>query len=62
MLTLALDNMLPLLCLGLLGFALVTATLGILAAQRRHAIEIHERVRRSKELRQAYLKAKGQGK
>ena len=41
---------------------LVTCVLRVLAARRYHALEIHDRVRESKRLRQAYIdsvRAKG---
>lgn len=41
--------------LAFLAYMLVTCTLLVLAAQRRHALEIHNRIRESKRLREEYL-------
>ena len=43
--------------LAFLGFTLVTTTLYVLASQRRHAIDIYDRVRASKAMRRQYLEA-----
>jgi len=39
------------------AYLLVTCTLVVLASHRRHAIEMHDRVRRSKQMRTEYLRA-----
>ena len=41
--------------LALLAYVLVTCVLTVLAAQRRHAIDVYDRVRASKRLRTEYL-------
>ncbi len=43
--------------LGLLTYLLVTCTLTVMAAQRKHALDVHDRIRESKRLRQEYLEA-----
>ena len=40
-----------------LAYVLVTCTLSVLASHRRHMIDMHDRVRRSKQLRSDYLHA-----
>ena len=40
-----------------LTYLLVTCVLTVMAAQRKHAIDVHDRVRESKRLRQEYLQA-----
>lgn len=51
----ALQTVWPILLL--LAFLFCTCALSVLAAQRRHALEIHDRVRESKRLRSEYLAA-----
>jgi hypothetical protein len=43
--------------LALLGYTLATSVLYVLAAQRRHHLEIYDRIRASKQLRREYLQA-----
>jgi hypothetical protein len=41
--------------LALLAYILVNCVLAVLAAQRRHALDVYDRVRASKKLRTEYL-------
>ena len=45
------------LLLGFLAFLLVTCALKVLASQRYYAVEMHDRIRLSKQMRQRYLDA-----
>ena len=51
----SLEPVLPI--LAVLGAILVGCTLATLAAQRRHAIDVYDRVRLSKSMRARYLEA-----
>ena len=41
--------------LAILAYILVNCVLSVLAAQRRHALDVYDRVRASKKLRTEYL-------
>ncbi|MEX0775917.1 MAG: hypothetical protein WD042_09425 [Phycisphaeraceae bacterium] len=45
------------LVLLLLAYLLATCMLSVLAAQRKHAVDMYDRIRESKRLRRAYLES-----